>query len=139
MDYKTGRVAGVNGNLVKVKFDDTVIKNEVGYILVGEETLKGEVIRITGEVADLQIYEDTSGIKVGDDSYCITNRIHTLLNNRLHSPDAWKRERNKDFMSKQQFLYRTDSISARYFVSFLYAWGKLPIFIWNRIQINTTL
>ena len=35
MDYKTGRVAGVNGNLVKVKFDDTVIKNEVGYILVG--------------------------------------------------------------------------------------------------------
>ena len=67
MDYKTGRVAGVNGNLVKVKFDDTVIKNEVGYILVGEEKLKGEVIRITGEVADLQIYEDTSGIKVGDE------------------------------------------------------------------------
>ena len=66
MDYKTGRVAGVNGNLVKVIFDDTVIKNEVGYIIVGEEKLKGEVIRITGGVADLQIYEDTSGIKVGD-------------------------------------------------------------------------
>ena len=66
MDYKTGRVAGVNGNLVKVIFDETVIKNEVGYILVGDEKLKGEVIRITGGVADLQIYEDTSGIKVGD-------------------------------------------------------------------------
>ena len=76
---------------------------------------------------------------VGDDSHCITNRINTLLNNRLHCPNTRKCEWNEDFMSKQQFLYRTDSISARYFVSFLYAWSKLPIFIWNRIQINTTL
>ena len=45
MDYKTGRVAGVNGNLVKVIFDETVIKNEVGYILVGDEKLKGENYR----------------------------------------------------------------------------------------------
>ncbi|MBQ0071102.1 MAG: V-type ATP synthase subunit A, partial [Spirochaetales bacterium] len=66
MEYKTGRVAGVNGNLVKIIFDDTVIKNEVGFILVGNETLKGEVIRITNGVADLQVYEDTNGIMVGD-------------------------------------------------------------------------
>ena len=66
MSNKTGSVVGVNGNLVKVKFDDTVIKNEVGFILVGSESLKGEVIRVTGSVADLQVYEDTSGLSVGD-------------------------------------------------------------------------
>ena len=66
MSNKTGSVVGVNGNLVKVKFDDTVIKNEVGFILVGNESLKGEVIRVTGNVADLQVYEDTSGLAVGD-------------------------------------------------------------------------
>ena len=67
MSNKTGRVAGVNGNLVKVLFDETVIKNEVGFILVGKERLKGEVIRVIDKVADLQVYEDTSGIKVGDE------------------------------------------------------------------------
>lgn len=66
MNYKTGHVVGVNGNLVKVEFDETVIKNEVGFILVGNESLKGEVIRIIDGVADLQVYEDTNGLSVGD-------------------------------------------------------------------------
>ena len=64
---KTGRVVGVNGNLVNVQFDESVIKNEVGYILVGDTRLKGEVIRITDGVASLQVYEMTEGIKVGDE------------------------------------------------------------------------
>lgn len=66
MNYKSGHVVGVNGNLVKVAFDDTVIKNEVGFILVGDESLKGEVIRIVDGVADLQVYEDTTGLSCGD-------------------------------------------------------------------------
>ena len=67
MSLKTGRVVGVNGNLVNVQFDESVIKNEVGYILVGDTRLKGEVIRITDGVASLQVYEMTEGIKVGDE------------------------------------------------------------------------
>ncbi len=66
MSNKTGHVVGVNGNLVKVLFDDTVIKNEIGFIRVGDESLKGEVIRIVDSVADLQVFEDTSGLTVGD-------------------------------------------------------------------------
>ena len=41
-------------------------KNEVGYVLVGDERLKGEVIRINGDTASMQIYEMTNGIQVGD-------------------------------------------------------------------------
>ena len=67
MELKKGYVVGVNGNLVNVSFTDSVIKNEVGYIKVGETRLKGEVIRITDGIASLQVYEMTEGIKVGDE------------------------------------------------------------------------
>ena len=66
MNYITGSVTGVNGNLVSVHMDGSIRKNEVGYIRVGDKHLKGEVIRINGTVADMQIYEMTEGIQVGD-------------------------------------------------------------------------
>ena len=66
MSYITGKVAGVNGNLVSVIIDGSIKKNEVGFVLVGDKKLKGEVIRINEGIADMQIYEMTEGIKVGD-------------------------------------------------------------------------
>ena len=66
MNSKSGIVTGVNGNLVNVHFNESVMKNEVGYVITGQVKLKGEVIRVTGSVASLQIYEMTEGIKVGD-------------------------------------------------------------------------
>ncbi len=66
MSKVTGHVTGVNGNLVSVGFDGSIRKNEVGYILLGDTRLKGEVIRINGDTASMQIYEMTNGIKVGD-------------------------------------------------------------------------
>ena len=35
-------------------------------VRVGEEGLMGEVIRLEGETATIQVYEDTSGLKVGE-------------------------------------------------------------------------
>ena len=67
MKTGTGRVSGVNGNLIKVTFDGSVRKNEVGYILVDDQRLKGEVIRINNGEVSMQIYEMTNGIKVGDE------------------------------------------------------------------------
>ena len=67
MARNKGHVTGVNGNMVNVSFDDHVIKNEVGYIVVGNERLKGEVIRVNNGVASLQVYEMTNGIAVGDE------------------------------------------------------------------------
>lgn len=66
MDHITGSVTGVNGNLVSVRLDGSIRKNEVGYVLVDGKRLKGEIIRVGGDVADMQIYEMTNGIKVGD-------------------------------------------------------------------------
>lgn len=66
MKTETGYVTGVNGNLITVDFDGSVRKNEVGYILVDDKRLKGEVIRIRNGEVSMQIYEMTNGIKVGD-------------------------------------------------------------------------
>lgn len=66
MNNIAGKVTAVNGNLVAVEIDGSIKKNEVGFVLVGDKRLKGEVIRINDGIADMQIYEMTEGIKVGD-------------------------------------------------------------------------
>ena len=66
MAVSVGRVAAVNSNIITVKFADKVIQNEVAYAVIGDKRLKSEVIRIRGEYADLQVYEDTRGLKQGD-------------------------------------------------------------------------
>jgi V/A-type H+-transporting ATPase subunit A len=61
-------VVGVKESLITV--DATRLglkKNEVGYIRVGDERLKSEVLRIQGGVADMQVFEATKGVKVGDE------------------------------------------------------------------------
>jgi len=65
-EKRIGQVAAVNGNMVAVNFQDRVMQNEVAYVNVGEERLKSEVIRVRGKRADLQVFEDTAGVKVGD-------------------------------------------------------------------------
>jgi V/A-type H+-transporting ATPase subunit A len=58
----------VKESLVTIDVSNTrVMKNEVGYVLLGELRLKSEVLRIQNKVADLQVFEDTSGVKVGDE------------------------------------------------------------------------
>ena len=63
---RTGQVVGVNGNMVGVEFTQSVMQNEVAYVRVGEEHLKSEVIRVRGKRAELQVFEDTSGIQIGN-------------------------------------------------------------------------
>ena len=60
------KVVGVNGNMVSIAFDGNISMNEVGYVNVEGKRLKGEVIRIRGDGAQMQIYEMTNGIRSGD-------------------------------------------------------------------------
>ena len=66
MSENVGRVMGVNGNLLTVEFSHPVFQNEMAYAEVGEERLKAEVIRVRGRYADLQVFEDTKGLRIGD-------------------------------------------------------------------------
>lgn len=63
-----GKITGVNGNLIRVAFVGAVAQNEVAYAkLPSGVKLKSEVIRIRGDYAELQVFEDTTGLKAGDD------------------------------------------------------------------------
>jgi V/A-type H+-transporting ATPase subunit A len=65
-DTNTGKIVGVNGNMLTVEFDTHVTQNEVAYAVLGEERLKCEVIRVRGNRADMQVFESTAGLKIGD-------------------------------------------------------------------------
>ena len=66
MADKTGKIVGVNGNMIAVEFDQGVKQNEVGYAVRGDDRLKAEVIRVRGTRADMQVFEETSGLTAGD-------------------------------------------------------------------------
>lgn len=66
MTENTGKVVSINGNLVSVEFDGNVSMNEICFVKVADTALKSEVIRIRGNVAQIQVYEMTDGIKCGD-------------------------------------------------------------------------
>jgi len=62
-----GKIIGVNSNLLRVSFEQPVVQNEVAFAQLGNGTrLKSEVIRVRGSIAELQVFEDTTGLKEGD-------------------------------------------------------------------------
>ncbi|MCP3967642.1 MAG: V-type ATP synthase subunit A [Lentisphaerae bacterium] len=65
-DSNTGRIVGVNGNMLTVEFDTHVTQNEVAFAILGDERLKCEVIRVRGQRADLQVFESTAKLKIDD-------------------------------------------------------------------------
>jgi V/A-type H+-transporting ATPase subunit A len=67
MSKQSGKIVSINGNMITVKFEDNIIQNEVGYVLSQDRRLKSEVIKISGNIAFMQVFEYTKGIKVGDE------------------------------------------------------------------------
>ncbi len=67
MTNTTGKIIAINGNMISVEVDGDVAMNEVGYVALGERRLKSEVIRIRGNTAELQVFEMTRGIGIGDE------------------------------------------------------------------------
>ena len=62
-----GRIVAVFGNMVVAETDQDVIQNSVGYCCRADGAkLLSEIIRIRGRCVDLQVFEETRGLKVGD-------------------------------------------------------------------------
>jgi V/A-type H+-transporting ATPase subunit A len=61
-------IVSVQESLVTIDVSDVrVMKNEVGHVILGDQRLKAEVLRVQNREADLQVFEDTSGVQVGDE------------------------------------------------------------------------
>ncbi|MBE0434530.1 MAG: V-type ATP synthase subunit A [Methylomicrobium sp.] len=74
LDQASARVVSVQDDIVSIESvaDTPLTKNEVVYILPSrseakhKERLKAEILRIYGNRADAQVYENTTGVGVGD-------------------------------------------------------------------------
>ena len=66
MNDRIGTIQGINGNMLTVAFNGSISQNEVGFAIYGQERLKSEVVRIQNNLAFLQVFESTKGLKVGD-------------------------------------------------------------------------
>ncbi len=65
MEKNLGKIVGVNGNLLTIEFDKPVVQNEVAYAILDGFRLKSEVIRIRGNRAEAQVFENTRGLQIG--------------------------------------------------------------------------
>ena len=79
MTANIGKVVSVNGNLVSVEFENNVSMNEICFVKVDGTALKSEVIRIRGNIAQIQVYEMTNGIKCGDEVECTGDMLSAQL------------------------------------------------------------
>ncbi len=62
-----GKIHAIFGNMVTAALDDEVTQNAVAYCNRSDgRRLMSEVIRVRGQYADLQVFEETRGLKVGD-------------------------------------------------------------------------
>ena len=61
----TGKIYGINGPVITIQGNLGYKMNEMVY--VGERRLVGEVIRLTKEKTTIQVYEETSGLKPGEE------------------------------------------------------------------------
>ena len=62
-----GKIVGVNGNMITVQFEGAVAQNEVGYARLGDKRLMAEIVRIRGTRCDMQVFDATTDLKVGDE------------------------------------------------------------------------
>jgi len=67
LEYNEGIVNVINGPVVKGKNMSSFKVNEM--VTVGEQKLIGEVVSIDGDVATVQVYEETEGLKAGEKIY----------------------------------------------------------------------
>ncbi|MBM9604170.1 V-type ATP synthase subunit A [Desulfopila inferna] len=62
-----GQIVSVYGNMVVAETTGRVVKNAIAYCNRSDGArLLGEIIRVRGNMADLQVFEETRGLRVGD-------------------------------------------------------------------------
>ncbi len=64
LDKKTAEIYGINGPVVTVKDAPQFMMKEM--VFVGNEKLIGEVIAVHGDSTIIQVYEETSGLTLGE-------------------------------------------------------------------------
>lgn len=75
--FKTGRIYGINGPVIYLKGNTGFCMSEMVY--VGREKLVGEVIALDKDMTTIQVYEETSGLRPGEEVIATGNPVSVTL------------------------------------------------------------
>ncbi len=117
-DLSRGRIIAVNGPLAtaEVAQGQDVLQNEVAYVNCQGIRLKAEVIRIRGRQIDMQVFESTIGMVVGDDvdfsgellSATLGPGILGMIYDGLQNPLKQLENEQDFFLKRGQYLKALD-------------------------------
>jgi V/A-type H+-transporting ATPase subunit A len=75
-----GKIVAVFGNMVVAEASSDVVQNSVGYCCRDDGAkLLSEIIRVRGRNVDLQVFEETRGLRIGDDVEFETDMLSVSL------------------------------------------------------------
>ena len=81
----TGKIVGVNGNMITVAFSGAVAQNEVGYAICGDKKLMAEIVRVRGTRCDMQVFDATTDLMVDDNVEFTGELLAAVLGPGMHA------------------------------------------------------
>jgi V/A-type H+-transporting ATPase subunit A len=116
--HSKGRIIAVNGPLAtcEVAQGQEVLQNEVAYVNCQGAPLKAEVIRVRGRQIDMQVFESTTGMVVGDEvnfsgellSVTLGPGILGMIYDGLQNPLTQLENAQDFFLRRGQYLKALD-------------------------------
>jgi V/A-type H+-transporting ATPase subunit A len=116
--HSKGRIIAVNGPLAtcEVEQGQEVLQNEVAYVNCQGAPLKAEVIRVRGRQIDMQVFESTTGMVVGDEvnfsgellSVTLGPGILGMIYDGLQNPLTQLENAQDFFLKRGQYLKALD-------------------------------
>ena len=116
--HSKGRIIAVNGPLAtcEVEQDREVLQNEVAFVKCQGVPLKAEVIRVRGRQIDMQVFESTTGMVVGDEvefsgellSVTLGPGILGMIYDGLQNPLKQLQNAQGFFLKRGQYLHALD-------------------------------
>mgnify|MGYP001359462425 CR=1 FL=1 len=104
-----GKVHSIISNLVLVKVEGPVSQNEICFIEENGERLMAEVIKVVGDLAYVQVFESTRGLKPGMPVEFQNHMLEVSLGPGLLSKNFDGLQNDLDKMTEEniQILWRT--------------------------------
>lgn len=110
------KISSINGPVVEAKGEGDFAMHDMVY--VGNEKLIGEVIKLNKNVATIQVYEETSGLRIGEDAIGTEAPLSITLGpgivgnvfDGIERPLKILEEKSGDFLKKGTF---TDNIDLK--------------------------
>ena len=130
-----GTVSGVIANMVTLIVDGPVAQNEICYILLGNDRLMAEVIKVVGSQVYVQVFESTRGLKVGAEAEFTGHMLEVTLGPGMLSKNYDGLQNDLDkmegvFLKRGQYTYPLDKEKKWHFVPLAKAGDKVGAADW---------